>query len=111
MSLDFSIEKTCSCCGHTEYESFNITHNLGPMAEEAGVYKCLWRPEENGYETAIQIVPLLTDGIKAMLDDPEKFKMLNPSNGWGDYNGLMVAVGKILLECKKNPTYLIKACR
>jgi len=26
--------------------SANITHNLIPMTTEAGVYKCIWRPDE-----------------------------------------------------------------
>lgn len=32
----------------------NITHNLGRMADEAGIYKHLWRPEEIG----MGIIPL-----------------------------------------------------
>ena len=32
--------------------SANITHNLGKMAEEAGIYKHLWRPEEIGITKA-----------------------------------------------------------
>ena len=40
MSLDVYLEKPkCSTCGHVGlvYEA-NITHNLGPMAKEAGIY-------------------------------------------------------------------------
>jgi hypothetical protein len=49
--------ETCTCerCGH-EHEAANqnrtclyqanITHNLGKMAQEAGIYTALWRPEE-----------------------------------------------------------------
>ena len=109
MSLNFSIEKECDCCGHVRYESFNITHNLANMASEAGVYRCLWRPKEDGYVTAAQIIPLLENAIVMMNEGPTRFKVFNASNGWGDYEGLLNVIGKILAECKKNPTYLIKA--
>ncbi len=31
-----------------EVYSANITHNLGEMADKAGIYYALWRPEEKG---------------------------------------------------------------
>lgn len=34
----------------TEVFSANITHNLGEMADKAGIYKACWRPEEIGAE-------------------------------------------------------------
>lgn len=39
-----------------EVFSANITHNLGAMAEAAGIYRHLWRPEEVG-------VPPLPGGL------------------------------------------------
>ena len=36
--------------------SANITHNLTKMADEAGIYECLWRPEEIGITKAGQLI-------------------------------------------------------
>lgn len=44
MSLDVCLKGKN---GETLY-SRNITHNLGRMAQAAGIYECLWRPEEHG---------------------------------------------------------------
>jgi precorrin-6x reductase len=46
MSLDIWLEISA-----TPFEA-NITHNLNRMAEAAGVYKVLWRPEENEIKCA-----------------------------------------------------------
>ena len=68
MSLDVSLYRKyhVKCeCGKSEIEKDgcvyedNITHNLGDMAEEAGLYYVLWRPEELGKTKASQIIELL----------------------------------------------------
>lgn len=79
MSLDFDLERI-------EVEtvvSFNMTHNLAPMAEAAGLYNCLWRPAENGYVCGRDVIEPLQKGLQKLLAEPEKFKALNPANGWG----------------------------
>jgi len=48
MSLDVYLMKTMP----TSVYDANITHNLGAMAEAAGIYKHLWRPEEIGITKA-----------------------------------------------------------
>ena len=65
--------------------SANYTHNCSPMADAAGIYKHLWRPEEIGITKAQELIEPLCDGIKAMSIDPAKFEALNPENGWGSY--------------------------
>lgn len=79
----------------------NMTHNLGRMADDAGIYQCLWRPEELGITKAGQMRGRLLAGIARLENDPEHFKLLNPKNGWGDYDGLL-AFAKAALEaaCK-----------
>jgi hypothetical protein len=53
MSLDVWLTATRPC----EVYSDNITHNLGEMADAAGIYKALWRPEEIGITKAAELVP------------------------------------------------------
>lgn len=89
----------------------NITHNLGAMAEAAELYYPLWRPEEISITTAYQLVPVLKAGLERLKKDPEKFKALNPSNGWGDYDGLVNFVEEYLDSCKDNPDAIIHVSR
>lgn len=86
-----------------EIYSRNITHNLNAMAEAAGIYKALWRPEEIGVTKAGELVPLLADGLAKLEADPERFKVYNPHNGWGSYGGLVDFVRDYLSACRDNP--------
>lgn len=81
----------------------NITHNLGEMASEAGIYKCLWRPDEIGISKANQLIEPLRNGLKLLKDNPEKFKALNPPNGWGNYERFVSFVSEYLAACEKFP--------
>jgi len=81
----------------------NITHNLGKMAGEAGIYECLWRPDEIGIEKASQLIERLRAGLQALRDDPERFMKFNPSNGWGTYEGLVQFVENYLAACEQYP--------
>ena len=91
--------------------SANITHNLGKMAEAAGLYEPLWRPEEIGITQAYQLIDLLVSGLRELCRDPERFRSLNPPNGWGDYEGLVSFVEKYLLACIKYPDATVEVWR
>ncbi len=81
----------------------NITHNLGPMAREAGIYMECWRPEEIGITKASQLIEPLTSGLGALQQEPERFKAFNPDNGWGTYEGLVRFVADYLAACRAFP--------
>mgnify|MGYP001560075061 CR=1 FL=1 len=91
--------------------SANITHNLGKMADEAMLYNCLWRPDEHGITHAEQLIPLLTVGLDMLRSAPARFRALNPSNGWGTYEGLVAFVEKYLAACKEYPTAVVEVSR
>lgn len=105
-------EEVCQCseCGHEHtrivepavYDR-NVTHNLAQMAGEAGVYECVWRPKEHGFLKAQELVTPLQNAIRQMRVDPERFKRLNPSNGWGSYDGLLEVFEEYLAACKEYP--------
>ena len=42
----------------------NITHNLGEMAASAGIYLCIWRPEELNISEAKDLIAPLHKGIR-----------------------------------------------
>jgi hypothetical protein len=81
----------------------NITHNLGKMAGEAGIYEALWRPDEIGITKAEQLIAPLSVGLDQLLERPEHFRALNPKNGWGDYEALVDMVRAYLEACKEKP--------
>lgn len=94
-----------------EVYTANITHNLGPMAKEAGLYEALWRPEEINVKTGFELILHLEIGLKILKDNPERFKKFNPENGWGNYEGLVNFVEKYLEACKQNCDSLVKVSR
>ena len=125
MSLDVTLygktsDVPCVCerCenSHTRKETeifydANITHNLGAMAQEAGIYQHCWRPEEIGITTAAQLIEPLRAGIALMKSDPPRFKKHNAANGWGLYEHFVPWVEKYLAACEENPTATIRVSR
>lgn len=107
MSLDVSL----SALRKTDVFSANITHNLGAMADEAGLYDVLWRPEEHGVVLAGDLVPKLIAGLALLKSDPERFRKHNPKNGWGSYETLVRFVESYLWACKENPDAEVRSWR
>lgn len=89
----------------------NITHNLNKMADEAGIYEVLWRPEEKDYEIAEDIIKPLSVGLKLLESDPERFRKFNPENGWGNYTNLVEFVKNYLTACIEYPKAKIDISR
>lgn len=89
----------------------NITHNLNKMADDAGIYQHLWRPEEIGINTAFQLIEPLTKGLTLMITNRERFEKFNPSNGWGDYDNFMLWILEYILACTKYPHANIEISR
>ena len=89
----------------------NITHNLGRMAGEAGIYEACWRPEEIGVTKAAQLVPLLRAGLAQLKERPEHFSTFNAPNGWGLYEHFVPWVEKYLAACEEYPDADVQASR
>lgn len=107
MSLDVYL----TAVRETEVYEANITHNLGKMADAAGLYKPLWRPEEMGITKAGELIGPLTLGLAALKADPDYFKQFKPANGWGTYTGLCMFVESYLAACEANPDATIRVSR
>jgi hypothetical protein len=95
----------------TEVYSANITHNLGDMADAAGIYKELWRPEEISIGQARQLIEPLKAAIARLNSDPDKFRRLNPENGWGSYVGFLKFCEEYLKACEENPDASVEVSR
>jgi len=113
MSLDVMLSTSkCEHCGREdEVFSANITHNLGKMAAEAGVYDVVWRPEECGISKAEQLIGPLSKAIALMEADPKRFKSLNSDNGWGLYKNFVPWLKKYLAACQDSPGASITVSR
>ena len=96
--------------GDTVYER-NITHNLGKMASEAGIYQHLWRPEELNITRARELAAPLEAGLALLKAHPARFKALNPSNGWGSYEGLVEFVTEYINACCAYPDAEVRTDR
>ena len=91
--------------------SSNITHNLGKMAREAGVYDCCWRADEHGITHAKQLIEPLQRGISAMEAEPERFWKHNPENGWGSYASFLPWLKEYLAACIEYPDAEVRVWR
>lgn len=89
----------------------NITHNLNTMADKAGIYQCLWRPEEIGAEKASDIIDPLRAGLHDLVERPSYFETFEASNGWGLYKHFVPFVAKYLEACVANPDATIEISR
>lgn len=125
MSLDVyltgktrEVDCVCMACDNAhkkketeDFYSANITHNLGKMAEAAGIYKHLWRPEEIGITTAGQLIEPLEKAVALLKEKPFHFQQFNSPNGWGMYEHFVPFVEEYLHACRENPDAAISVSR
>ena len=107
MSLDvslYAVKRTCVF-------DANITHNLGKMANEAGIYNACWSPETIDAKQAKDIIPFLERGLADLKSRPEHFKQFDAPNGWGKYVDFVPWVEKYLAACKEDPEAEIEISR
>lgn len=109
--ISYDAGKTLTEEEETVYDA-NITHNLGKMAGEAGIYEALWRPEEIGKTKANEIVELLEKGLADLKARPKHFEKFNSPNGWeGTVKDFVPFVEKYLEACKEYPDAFIEVSR
>jgi len=121
-----TLEKREECV----YDS-NITHNLGRMANKAGIYEALWRPyqlkkeynidkddyeseyefEQNNTVIAEDIISIIEIGLDKLKTEPEYFKKFDSENGWGIYDHFVPFVEEYLEALKKYPKSTVKISR
>ena len=108
----------------------NITHNLGQMANRAGIYEACWRPyqlhpdyvelndnekeydfEESHPMLAKDIIEKLEKGYNDLKNNPTLFKQFDSPNGWGLYIHFLPFVEKYLEACKEYPDAQINTSR
>ena len=99
MSLDIYLEEVRPVA---VFDS-NYTHNVVPMAKEAGIYQQVWHPESLGITHAEQLIAPLRTSIVLLKSDPERFKGFDPKNGWGGYETFVPWLERLLEACEAHP--------
>ena len=89
----------------------NITHNLGKMAYEAGIYYYLWRPDDINITQAKELIVALEIGLQDMKDKREHYEQFNSPNGYGLYKHFVPLVEEYLNACKEYPNAKIYISR
>lgn len=110
MSLDITLYEGEEIDGNEVY-STNVTHNLGNMASEAGIYNYLWRAPENNINNAKQLILPLTKAIEDMELKPSLYDPLSAKNGWGTYEQFIPWLKELLQACKDYPNARIDTNR
>lgn len=107
---DIKLHETFENCVYSD----NITHNLNVMAEAVGLYEVLWHPrrvfgDEVRELKAKTLVPYLASGFEKLISQRTELEKLNPSNGWGNYDGLVKFVLHLMVACIEHPEAVYNA--
>lgn len=82
------------------------TYNLSPMWRLAGVF-------EDGSSDldgmlAADVAVRAARGMMRAVYDPDAFRALNPTNGWGDYDGFLGVLTRTAILTRQNPTGIMR---
>lgn len=82
----------------------NHTSNTASMIKEVcGSYPSQW----NGKKCS-DMLPVLTQGIELLRNNPQKYYHLEPGNGWGTVATTITFLMQIEENCKNFPTAIIE---
>lgn len=81
------------------------------MAKAAGLYHCLWRPDEIEISKAHQLIEWLQSGLIRLVLYKRMFKKYNPPNGFGTWEILVSFVADYLQACRDYPDANITVSR
>ena len=110
MSLDIQFIDQVNSEGVMVFDA-NITHNLNVMANKAGIYYQLWRPDEIGATSPKDIVKELEAGLELLKRNRKAFELYEPDNKWGTYPQFVEFVEAVIVACHKYPNAKIKVSR
>jgi len=107
MSWDISIEILGINGEYYEVEEVgNYTYNVNSMYHKAIGWEGLNQNLNN--RQCADVINDLQKGIKNMENYPGEYIKLNPENNWGNYEGALEYLKKILAACKKTPEGIVR---
>lgn len=80
------------------------------MANYVGVYECIWRPKEFGFNKASDLIEKLQYGLEGLMHK-RQCKKYEPENKWGTFESFVEFVSDYLQACKLYPNAKISASR
>ena len=112
MSLTISLIASCDLGGEKPLEikvfTISITANLTGMAQAAGLYHCLWKPDEIHVNLAFDAIESLRAGLMRLKTSQKLYEQYDPPSGYGDYDNLMNVVEEYLKACLAYPNTFIR---
>jgi len=105
ISLEFTVKTGSVAAPEAYFEVFNsgITHNLTEMAEAAGLYLPLWRPNELGAQKAGDLIDPIANGLETMHKNKKELLNYSPENNWGSFDDLLEVASDYLAACRLFP--------
>jgi len=92
------------------YEVGNYTSNVSQMWSHAF--------QQSGAESELlsdldgklgkEAAPELAKALGHMAQHPEQYEPMEPSNGWGDYEGALVFMVRFLQQCRYHPDFKVQ---
>jgi hypothetical protein len=94
--VSWDADLSCAACGCDGGNAWNYTSNTNPMVNailaDAGYDgPSAWWTHLNGMtgEESRPFLDLIIQGLEA---DPDRFRAMNPPNGWGSYDNLLATL-------------------
>ena len=81
------------------------THNCNNMVRAAGFVE--WPYEVDGM-TSREFCEKLDAALQALRANPAWFRRMNPENGWGDYDGLVRILDRVLDSFDRFPSATVR---
>ena len=101
----------CNKCGESRQSDFswNYTYNCADMWRLAcpGDKKMI----EIDYMLCADAAKKLQAAIDAMIAEPDNYRKLNPSNGYGNYDSFLLALVLLKEACEKEPDAVVETYR
>lgn len=83
---------------------WNYTYNIQPMTARAGLHSLT---ELDGM-LCLEAYPIVQNVIRRMEAEPEGYRALNPSNGWGDYDGFLARLRDLAAGLARTPSAVVR---
>lgn len=98
--MSYDVTLTGAETREVELHEANVTYNLAPMFYEALGGDGLRGLDGRG---ARQCRVKLDVALGEMTADPEKYRAMNPPNGWGTYEGALGFLKELYDACLRHP--------
>lgn len=108
MSADFWAStpgcEECGCEGHSLGE-WNLTYNLSPMLRSAGFpgWGDVVGNDLSPAPCGRRVVPVFEKVLAELRANPEKYRAMNPPNGWGTYEQAVEVFADFIEKVKPHP--------